>query len=336
MALLKKELHLSITNILKATCLVYVVPGLNIVKRLRRIYRGISLKLYLVDSSIFIFKAWFVKNTELVNRNGEENQAFIGFSDFVYRLLTEIAPQKLVFAFDESQKKSERKTLYPEYKANRSPTPPELRRQFAWCQQWVEYLGISKVSSTEWEADDLIGSLASLHRSAELAIVILTADKDLTQLVHEGDLWWSFYDNRKLDYAGVIKKFGVKPEQIADQLALTGDKVDNIPGIPRIGNKTAANLLRKFGTLQNLRDNLDQVKKMKFRYAGQVAQSLIDNESILDISGRLTPVNCEIDNIDKIPIDRGAIQHDKLLQMMDAHAMDNPRLQKWNAFLQSN
>lgn len=291
------------------------------------------MKLYLVDSSIFIYKAWFAQKAVQRNIDGDINHAFIGFSDFVYQLLTEVAPQKLVFAFDESQKKSERKSIYPEYKANRSTTPPELKQQFAWCQQWVEYLGISKISSPEWEADDLIGSLANLHRSAELPIVILTADKDLAQLIHEDDLWWSFYDSKKLDYAAIRKKFGVKPEQISDQLALMGDKVDNIPGIPRVGQKTAANLLRKFGTLQNLRDNLDQVSKMKFRYAGLVAQSLIDNESILDISSRLTPINCQLDEITKIPIDRNAIQRDNLLQMMGDQAMDNPRRLKWESYL---
>jgi len=291
------------------------------------------LSLYLVDSSIFIYKAWFAQKLELSNAQGEPNQAFIGFSDFVYRLLTEVAPSKVVFAFDERLKKSERKTIYPEYKANRSPTPIELQRQFAWCQQWVENLGISHVASNEWEADDLVGTLATLHRSAELSIVILSADKDLTQLIREGDIWWPFYDTRKLDYRSITKKYGVKPEQIADQLALTGDKVDNIPGIPFVGQKTAASLLRKFGDLQTLRDNLDQVGKMKFRYAGRVQQSLIENEAILDISSRLTEINCEVESMRSIAIGRGEIQIDKLHEMMETQAMDKIRRQKWEDYL---
>ena len=293
------------------------------------------MSLYLVDSSIFIFKAWFAQKTELSNAQGEANHAFIGFSDFVYRLLTEIAPSKIVFAFDESLKKSERKTIYPDYKANRTPAPIELKRQFAWCQQWVELLGISRVASNEWEADDLIGTLASLHRSAELSIVILSADKDLTQLIREGDIWWPFYDSRKLDYRAISKKYGVRPEQIADQLALTGDKVDNIPGIPFIGQKTAANLLRKFGDLDTLRNNLDQVDKMKFRYAGRVQQSLVENESILDISSRLTRINCEIEDMQNAPIDRKQPQKDNLRDMMETQAMDTLRRNKWEAYLAS-
>ena len=112
------------------------------------------MRLYLIDSSIYIFKAWFAAGLKHTNIDGEQNHAFIGFTDFVHRLLIDPAPSKLVFAFDESLKQSRRKSLYPEYKANRSPAPPELKRQFRWCQQWVEALGISKVSSNTWEADE--------------------------------------------------------------------------------------------------------------------------------------------------------------------------------------
>ena len=291
------------------------------------------MRLYLVDSSIFIFKAWYAPVPGQVNIHQQSNQAFIGFSDFVYRLLTEQAPSKLVFAFDESLKQSQRKLVYPQYKANRSPTPIELKRQFGWCQQWVDLLGIAKVSSDSWEADDLIGTLSKIHRSADLSIAILTADKDLTQLVHEGDLWWTFFGDKKLDYRGIVKKFGVEPGQIADQLALTGDKVDNIPGIPHIGGKTAANLLRKFGSLENLRKNLTEVGRMKFRYAGRVQQSLIEHEPILDISSRLTRINCEVESMHEVDIERRSPNKKQLSKMMSEHAMDPVRIQKWQSFL---
>jgi 5'-3' exonuclease len=291
------------------------------------------MRLYLVDSSIFIFKAWYAPAPGQVNIRQQSNQAFIGFSDFVYRLLTEQAPSKLVFAFDESLKQSQRKSVYPQYKANRSPAPIELKRQFGWCQQWIDLLGITKVSSDSWEADDLIGTLAVLHRSSELSIAILTADKDLTQLIHEGDLWWTFFGDKKLDYRGIVKKFGVKPEQIADQLALAGDKVDNIPGIPHVGVKTAANLLRKFGTLEKLRQNLTEVGGMKFRYAGRVQQSLIEHESVLDISSRLTRINCEVEAMREVDIERRNPDKMRLQEMMREQAMDPVRQQKWNAYL---
>ncbi len=291
------------------------------------------MRLYLVDSSIYIFKAWYARVPEQVNIRQQSNQAFIGFSDFVYRLLTEQAPSKLVFAFDQSLKQSQRKSLYPQYKANRSPAPVELKRQFGWCQQWVDLLGIATVSSDRWEADDLIGTLATLHRSPELPVVILTADKDLAQLIHPGDLWWTYFTDKKLDYNAVVKKFGVKPGQIADQLALAGDKVDNIPGIPHVGVKTAANLLRKFGTLENLRRNLAEVGDMKFRYAGRVQQSLIEHESILDISSRLTGINCAVEAMRDIDTGRKTPDKIQLEAMMDDQAMDSLRRQKWQSYL---
>lgn len=291
------------------------------------------MRLYLVDSSIYIFKAWYATGPEHVNINGESNRAFIGFTDIVYRLLTELAPSRLVFAFDESQRHSQRKSLYPEYKANRSPAPVELKRQFGWCQKWIENLGISKVSSDTWEADDLIGTLATLHRSPELAIVILSADKDLLQLIRQGDLWWTFIDDKKLDYPGTVKKFGVKPEQISELLALTGDKVDNIPGIPHVGLKTAASLLRKFGDLETLRQNLAIVERMKFRYAGRVQQSLIEHESILDISNRLTRINCNVETMQSVKIERSSPDLKQLAETMEDQAMDRVRRKKWQTYL---
>lgn len=292
------------------------------------------MRLFLVDSNIYIYKAWFGAKHEMLNEDQQPNQAFIGFTDFVYHLLTESAPQKLVFAFDQGGGKSERKTLYSEYKANRSPTPIDLRRQFYWCQQWVEQLGISRVSDPKWEADDLIGTLAQLHRSPELPIVILSADKDLTQLIHEGDICWTFFDDKKLDYNAIKKKYKVKPEQIADQLALTGDKVDNIPGIPLVGLKTAANLLRKYGDLKTLRANLHEVGKMKFRYAAQVQRSLIDNDAILDISSALTHINCGIESMRSVSISRRPANAEQLQLMMDFHQMDSNRCDKWQTYLQ--
>jgi len=293
------------------------------------------MRLFLVDSSIFVFRAWYGPQQEQVNLRQQPNQAFIGFSDFVYRLLTEQAPSRVVFAFDESLAQSARKTIYPEYKANRSPAPEELKRQFAWCRQWVEALGISCVSSESWEADDLIGSLASYHRSAQLPLAILTADKDLAQLIEERDWWWSYLDDKKLDYRAICKKFGVRPQQIADQLALAGDKVDNIPGIPEVGLKTAARLLKKYDSLDNLRQHLDEVGAMKFRYAARVQQSLIANENLLDVSIELTRINCEIAEMQQVETRRGGVDQEKINRMMREQAFDAARVSRWRSCLET-
>lgn len=293
------------------------------------------MRLFLVDSSIFVFRAWYGPQPQRVNLQQQPNQAFIGFSDFVYRLLSEQAPGQIVFAFDESLAQSARKAIYPEYKANRSPAPEALKRQFAWCRQWTEALGISCVSSNRWEADDLIGSLARYHRSAQLPLAILTADKDLAQLIEEQDWWWSYLDDRKLDYRAICKKFGVRPQQIADQLALAGDKVDNIPGIPEVGLKTAARLLKKYDTLENLRRHLDEVGAMKFRYAARVQQSLIENEDQLDISSGLTRINCDIADMRQIETRRGEVDLQRLEQMIEQQAFDEARAGRWRAWLRT-
>ena len=286
-------------------------------------------KLYLVDSSIYIFRAWYSLPDTLSNSEGESNNAFLGFTDFVYHFLHNERPKKLVFAFDESLQQSARKDIYPEYKANRSPAPDSLKRQFGWCREWIRVLGISLVSSNQYEADDLIGSLAECHRSDDCRLIILTADKDLAQLIREHDLWWSFATGQQFGYRALIKKFGVRPEQIADQLALAGDKVDNIPGIPGIGMTIAARLLTKFETLSNLRENLDRVKLMKFRGSERIMQLLREHESVLDISSLLTPINCHIAEMQDVQADRKGADNAALLSMMEWHGMDQGRQQKW-------
>ena len=236
-----------------------------------------------------------------------------------------------MFAFDESLKHSARKEIYPEYKANRSPAPEELVRQFRWCRDWVSALGYTEVASDRHEADDLIGTLTELHRSDDCAITILTADKDLAQLIRQHDTWWSFATGQQLTYRGLIKKFGVKPEQIADQLALAGDKVDNIPGIPGIGMTIAGRLLCKFGSLDNLRANLDDVNKMKFRGSDRIMNLLKEHEAILDISAQLTPTDNQVAAMNDVPITRSSPNQEKLLSMMDEQGMDSSRRQKWLA-----
>ncbi len=285
--------------------------------------------LYLVDSSIYVFRAWFTLPDTLTNVVGQENNAFLGFSDFVYQLLSREQPRRVVFAFDESLEHSQRNDIYPEYKANRAPAPAELKRQFQWCREWVEALGIAQVASKRHEADDLIGSLAQIHRTDDCRIIILTADKDLAQLIRMDDIWWSYASGQQFNYRAWVKRFGVKPEQIADQLAIAGDKVDNIPGIPGIGMTIAARLLTKFEDLPRLRQNLDQVAAMKFRGAKRIMHLLQEHEAILDISSRLTPIDCQVEAMQEVNIERGVADQQRLVEMMDFQQMGQSRQDKW-------
>ncbi|MEJ2118152.1 MAG: 5'-3' exonuclease H3TH domain-containing protein [Alphaproteobacteria bacterium] len=296
---------------------------------------------YLIDGSTFIFRAYFAmfkaaqaRGRSFTRSDGTPVGAVMAFCNMLWKIVREgidgadARPTHLAVVFDPKGG-TFRNEIYPEYKANRSPAPEELKRQFQWCRQWVRALGISEVASDRHEADDLIGSLATFHRNEQTRIVILTADKDLAQLIRENDIWWSYATGQQLNYRSLIKRFGVKPEQIADQLAIAGDKVDNIPGIPGVGMTLAGRLLTKFGDIANLRNNLDEVKKMKFRGAERIMGLLKQHEAILDISAQLTSIYCDIKEMKQLQTETSAADLGVIQSMMDYHQMGERRQQQW-------
>ena len=135
-----------------------------------------------------------------------------------------------------------RNGIYPAYKANRESPPADLERQFALCREFCRHMGVAEFASAEYEADDIIGTLAARSRAAGLRNVLVTRDKDLSQLIRDGDVFWDYSGNVRYHYRDIEPRFGAAPELIADFLALTGDSVDNIPGVPGVGKKTAAEL----------------------------------------------------------------------------------------------
>lgn len=253
-------------------------------------------RVFLVDASIYIFRAWHIYEPSITDRDGKPVNAVFGFSDFLYQLLKQAQPQHIACAFDASQKNSFRKEIYPQYKANREPAPAELKYQFALCRQFCRAVGIAGFDSERYEADDIIGSLAHHHRSQGHPITVVTADKDLTQLVlGEEDHWWDFARGVVLDRHGVKKQFGVRPSQIADMLALSGDKIDNIPGIPGVGYATAAKLLQKYEDIESLLANYDKVADMKFRGAQRIQALLGKHRNDLPRNKLLTTVATDMD-----------------------------------------
>ncbi|MEM7207736.1 MAG: 5'-3' exonuclease H3TH domain-containing protein [Pseudomonadota bacterium] len=245
---------------------------------------------YLVDASIYIFRGWFVWPDSITDRDGNPINAVVGFADFLLKLIETRQPSKIACAFDTSLGKSVRQSIYPEYKANRPEAPPELKYQFELCRDLVESLGIAAFASERYEADDILGTLARVSQNEDKPFVVVTADKDLTQLVGKQDFWWHFANDYWLDYRGVEKRFGVRPEQIADLLALCGDKVDNIPGVPGVGETTAARLLKKWGDIDTLYQQLERVSEMKFRGAKRVQSLLTDHRETVELARQLTPI----------------------------------------------
>ena len=251
---------------------------------------------WLIDSSIYVFKAWHT-HPERFDIHGNPVNAVIGFLDFVYQLLSVEKPGLIAFAFDESLTTSHRKEIYPGYKANRAVAPQSLRLQFRLCRDFIRALGIHQGASKSYEADDLIGTWASALRQNSIPVNIITADKDLAQLVFEGDHWWEYLRGEKLDKQKISKRFRAKPRQIADQLAIAGDKSDNIPGVPGIGVSTAGKLLRKFNTLENLLANISEISTMQIHGAARIQQLINDHQENIILARKLTGIVCDIEEV---------------------------------------
>jgi 5'-3' exonuclease len=230
--------------------------------------------LYLVDASLYVFRAWHSMPDEFRDADGWPTNAVHGFARFLLELLERERPRHIAIAFDEALDSCFRNALYPAYKANRAPAPDELRRQFGHCKALCAALGLVVLAHGEYEADDLIGSALHVARAAGHRGVIVSADKDLSQLLDEFDEQWDYARNQRWGAAGVKARHGVHAHQIADYLALCGDAVDNIPGVPGIGAKTAAVLLAHFGSLDLLLGRIDEIPYLRFRGAAQAAAKL--------------------------------------------------------------
>ena len=251
---------------------------------------------WLIDSSIYVFKAWYIW-PEKTDIEGNPVNAVYGFLDFAYRLLSSEKPQLIAFAFDESLKTSHRKKIYPEYKANRSPAPESLRKQFRYCREFIRVFGIHEAANHFYEADDLIGTWAKSFRKHNIPVNIITADKDLAQLIYEHDHWWEYERGDKLDSKAITKRFRAKPRQIADQLAIAGDKSDNIPGVPGIGMSTAGKLLRRFDNLDNLFASTAEISSMQIRGAARIQQLIEAHQETIKLARQLTGIECDIEPV---------------------------------------
>lgn len=273
---------------------------------------------YLVDASVYIFRAWFSMPDDFVNDRGEPTNAVYGFSGFLCSLLEQTGAEHVAVAFDESLSKSYRNEIYPEYKANRDPAPKELKRQFSWARAVAEAMGLQCYADDRYEADDLIGTLAEYWQARGHPIYVVTSDKDLAQLVGEQDYWWDFSRNQKLNAKQLTEKFGVMPEQMADYLALTGDSVDNIPGVPGVGPKSASALLGHFGSLDKLYERLDEVQHLEIRGAKSLQKKLSDHRAAAELAKRLTVIEKSVESALASPeLGRSVVDEARLNRLFD-------------------
>jgi 5'-3' exonuclease len=248
--------------------------------------------IYLIDASVYVFRAYYSMPPDMTDRDGNPAHAVFGFARFLGDLVERAQPHYIAVAFDASFTTSFRNQIYPAYKANREPAPEDLKLQFERCQEFCRHAGIPSFAHHEYEADDIVGSLMTLCRKQGLPATLVTRDKDFAQLIREGDVYWDYTDNARYRYGEIEQRFGVAPERFADFLALMGDSVDNIKGVPGVGPKTAAALMKEFASLEELYDNLDLVAKIPVRGAAKLAAKLLEHRDAAFLARRLTEIAC--------------------------------------------
>ena len=292
------------------------------------------IRLILLDASIYIFQGWHVLPDSFRDAADKPVNAVLGFGDTLARILLVQAPVYLACGFDTSLGKGVRQEIHSDYKANRPEAPADLKYQFAVCRELADAFGVQGFASDRYEADDILGTFARHAQQREEPFIVVTADKDLTQLLGRADWWWNCSRDDWLDYRGVERRFGARPGQIPDLLALAGDAVDNIPGVPGIGQTTAARLLRKWGNIDTLYDNLERVGDMKFRGARRVQDLLEEHRDTVEISRQLTPVL--IDHSLSPDIDRLRVRApdpERLAALFERLQLDPARESRWRRAL---
>ena len=242
--------------------------------------------LILVDGSSFLFRAYHAV-PPLTNPQGEPTNAIYGVSNMLRKLIADYQSEYITVVFD-APGKTFRNDLYDQYKAHRPPMPEDLRVQIKPLHELIRNMGLPLIMESGVEADDVLGALAQFAEKQGFKVIISTGDKDMAQLVTENIILENTMSNTRMDIQGVINKFGVKPEQIIDYLALMGDSSDNIPGIPKVGPKTAAKWLEEYQTLENLAANADKI-------TGKIGESLRANLHQLPLAKQLTTIKCDLD-----------------------------------------
>src|ERR1700758_5429263 len=243
---------------------------------------------FLVDGSGYIFRAYHPLPPINRKSDGLQLNAVFGFCNMLWKLLRDMTederPTHLAVIFDKSEK-TFRTEMYPDYKAHRPDPPDDLRPQFKYVREAVNAFDLPCLEQDGFEADDLIATYVRQARQAGATATIVSSDKDLMQLVADGVIMLDTMKDKKIGRAEVIEKFGVPPEKVIDVQALIGDSTDNVPGVPGIGVKTAAQLIVEYGDLETLLFRAPEIKQEKRR------QTLIDNAENARLSKKLVTLD---------------------------------------------
>ncbi len=245
-------------------------------------------KLFIIDASGYLYRSYHAIQN-LTNAKGESTNALFGFIRSLLKLMHDFAPEHIVAVFDGPQGTEKRKTLYPEYKANRKIMPEDLRYQIVWAQEFCSLMGIPKLIVPKVEADDTMGSVALWAEQSGTEVYLCTSDKDLCQLVSDHVCVLNTHkDNKILGPSEVRETFGVSPSQMIDYLAMTGDSSDNIPGLPGFGSKTSSKILNEVGSLDYILSHPEKIK-------GKKQEIIRSSHDLAKLSQQLVTIDTQVD-----------------------------------------
>ncbi|GAB3532254.1 DNA polymerase I [Photobacterium alginatilyticum] len=270
--------------------------------------------LILIDGSSYLYRAYHAA-PNFTNSDGEPTGAVFGVVNMLRSLLRQFSTEHIAVIFD-AKGKTFRDDMYPEYKANRPPMPDDLRGQIEPLHAVIKAMGLPLISISGVEADDVIGTLATQASKENMPVLISTGDKDMAQLVDQNVTLINTMTDVVMDPAGVVDKFGIGPELIIDYLALMGDKVDNIPGVPGVGEKTAKALLTGIGGLDALYDNLDAIPPLGFRGSKTMPKKLEEHKEAAYLSYELATIKLDVE-LDVTPdqLRKGEPDTDELIKL---------------------
>lgn len=244
------------------------------------------LKLYLIDGNSYVYRAYHAIKG-LTNSKGLPTGAIYGFTNMLLKVVREKKPDYIAIAFD-SPAPTERHRLFEAYKAQRPSTPNELINQIPYIKRIVDAFRIPVLEIEGYEADDILATLAKKGEGRGLSVTIVTGDKDIFQIVGRNIRTYDTMKDKVYEEKDVLDKFGVGPDKVVEVMGLMGDAIDNIPGVPGIGEKTAVELIKEFGSIENLLRNLEKVKKPKLREALKI------NEEIARLSHNLATIHSDL------------------------------------------
>ncbi len=286
--------------------------------------------IYLIDGSGYIFRAYYA-TPPLTNKEGFPTNAIYAFTRMLLKLLTEASSNHVVMVFDAG-KETFRNELYSEYKANRDECPEDLSKQMPYFRTLSQAIGLPPLELKGYEADDVIGTLVRRCKEAGRKVVIVSADKDLMQLVTEDVTIWDTMRDKRYGPAEVQEKMGVPPEKVIELLALTGDSSDNVPGMKGVGPKTATQLIEKFGDVESILSSADAIAEEKsIRSRKKICEQIECSAELVRLSKELVTVHTEVPlkvRSGDEEVEVSTLSNDNLIPLLTRNGVDDRLLQE--------